>query len=44
MAMEAGMGDIDEKMVAGELLMQQALQALYRYNEAKCMKPAEEVD
>jgi hypothetical protein len=43
-AMEAGMGDLDEKIVAGEPLMQQALQALRLYNEAQGVKPAEEVE
>lgn len=38
------MGDLDEKIAAGEPLMQQALQALRRYNEAKGMMPAEEVE
>ncbi len=38
------MEDLDEKMEAGEPLMQQALQALRRYNEAKGKKPAEEVE
>jgi hypothetical protein len=42
--MEASMGDLDEKIAAGEPLMQQALQALRRYNEAKGKKPAEEVE
>jgi hypothetical protein len=38
------MEDLDEKMAAGEPLMQQALQATRRYNEAKGMKSAEEVE
>jgi hypothetical protein len=38
------MGDLDEKIAAGESLMQQALQALIRYNEAKGKRPAEEVE
>jgi hypothetical protein len=38
------MEDLDEKMKAGEPLMQQALQALRWYNEAKGKKPAEEVE
>ena len=38
------MGDLDEKMATGELLMQQALQALRWYNEGKGVKPAEEVE
>jgi hypothetical protein len=38
------MGDLDKKMAAGEPLMQQALQALCRYNEAQGKKPSEEVE
>lgn len=38
------MGDLDEKIAAGEPLMQQALQALRNYNEAKGVKPAEDVE
>ncbi|VVO30225.1 hypothetical protein [Pseudomonas fluorescens] len=38
------MGDLDEKIAAGEPLMQQALQALRRYNEAQGVKSAEEVE
>lgn len=38
------MESFDEKMAAGEPLLQQALQALRRYDEAKGMKPAEEVE
>ena len=38
------MGDLDEKMEAGEPLMQQALQALRRYNEAKGKRPVVEVE
>jgi hypothetical protein len=42
--MEASMEDLDEKIAAGESLMQQALQAVSRYNEAQGVKPAEEVE
>lgn len=38
------MEDLGEKMAAGNPLMQQALQALRLYNEAKGKKPAEEVE
>ena len=38
------MEDLGEKMAAGNPIMQQALQALRRYNEAKGKKPAEEVE
>ena len=38
------MEDLGEKMAAGEPLMQQALQALRRYNESKGKRPAEEVE
>ncbi|VVO24155.1 hypothetical protein [Pseudomonas fluorescens] len=38
------MGDLDEKIAAGEPLMQQALQALRRYNDARGVKPAEEIE
>jgi hypothetical protein len=38
------MVDIYEKMAAGEPLMKKALQALRRYNEAKDVKPTEEVE
>ena len=38
------MGDLDEKIAAGDSLMQQALQALRRYNEAKGVVPVEEVE
>lgn len=38
------MGDLDEKIAAGEPLMQQALQAVRRYNEAKGKRPAEELE
>ena len=41
------MEDLDERMAAGEPLLQQALQALQalrRYSEAKGKKPAEEVE
>ncbi|VVN64857.1 hypothetical protein [Pseudomonas fluorescens] len=38
------MGDLDEKIAAGDPLMQQALQALRRYNDARGVKPAEEIE
>ncbi|EPJ76077.1 hypothetical protein GIV66_08745 [Pseudomonas sp. PA-3-11C] len=38
------MEDLKEKIFAGDPLMQQTLQALRRYNEAKDVKPAEEVE
>lgn len=39
------MDDLDEKIAAGEPLMQQAMEAMRRYHEAKdSLKPAEEVD
>ncbi|VVN71405.1 hypothetical protein [Pseudomonas fluorescens] len=38
------MKDLSEKMAAGGPLVQQALQALLRYNEAKGVKPAGEVE
>ena len=38
------MGDLDEKIAAGQPLMHQALQALRRYNKAQGVKPAEEVE
>ena len=38
------MGDRDEKIAAGEPLMHQALQAVRRYNEAKGVEPAAEVE
>lgn len=38
------MGDLDEKVAAGEPLMQQALQAVSRYKEAQGVRPAEEVE
>jgi hypothetical protein len=38
------MGDLDEKIAAGDPLMQQALQALRRYNEAKGVKSVEEIE
>lgn len=38
------MEDLGEKMETGEPLIQQALQALLRHNEAKGKEPAEEVE
>lgn len=38
------MGDLDEKIAAGQPLMQQALQALRIYNEARGVKSAEEIE
>lgn len=38
------MGNIDEKILAGQPLMQQALQAFRLYNEAIGVKSAEEIE
>lgn len=38
------MGDLDEKIAAGDPLMQQALQALRRYYEARDVVSAEEAE
>lgn len=38
------MGDLDEKIAAGEPLLQQFVQAFRRYNEAKGVMPDEEVE
>jgi hypothetical protein len=38
------MEDLDEKIAAGGPLMQQALQAVRRYDEANGVKPTEEVE
>lgn len=39
------MDDLEEKIAAGEPLMQQAMEAMRRYHEANdSLKPAEEVD
>jgi hypothetical protein len=38
------MVDISEKIAAGEPLRKKALQAMRRYEEAKAVKPAEEIE
>lgn len=38
------MGNLDEKVATGESLMHQALQAVRRYNEAKGVEPAAEIE
>jgi hypothetical protein len=38
------MGNLDEKIAAGGPLMHQVLQAVRRYNEAKGVEPATEIE